>query len=52
MIYTVTITFMDGSTRQRTFTNKRDAMAEERRALKSRIVVFALMTVGESNETN
>lgn len=39
--WTVTITFMDGSTRQRTYTNKREALAEERRALMSRIVMTA-----------
>ena len=40
-LWTVTITFMDGSTRQRTYTSKREAMAEERRALMSRIVLCA-----------
>jgi hypothetical protein len=47
MKYTVTITFMDGSTRQRTYTSKREALAEERRAIKSRIVLFAT-TKGET----
>lgn len=46
MRYTVTITFMDGSTRQRTYTSKREALAEERRAIKSRIVLHAT-TKGE-----
>jgi hypothetical protein len=47
MRYTVTITFMDGSTRQRTFTSKREALANERQAIKSRIVMFAT-TKGET----
>ena len=45
-MYTVTITFMDGSTRQRTYASKREALTEERRAIKSRIVLFAT-TKGE-----
>lgn len=39
--WTLTITFMDGSTRQRTYTSKREALAEERRAIMSRIVLTA-----------
>lgn len=43
-IWTVTITFMDGSTRQRTYTSKREALAQERKALMSRIVLCAKLS--------
>lgn len=49
-VWTVTITFMDGSTRQRTYTSKREALAAERQAIMSRIVMCAKTESNNSGE--
>jgi hypothetical protein len=43
-VYVLTVTFMDGTTKTRKFTNKREAEAAERHAISFRIVMFTNLT--------
>jgi hypothetical protein len=45
-MWTVTITFVDGTTRQRSYPRKSEALAAERFALMSRIVSNAVLSRG------